>query len=307
MNIFLAMLVAFFWGTTAAATHIGFLDWPPLALATLRALPAGLLLLLLRPRLPERGQWRTILTNAAINVTLFFTLVFLVAQNLPATLAAVGMSATPIVALVVTLVLTRKIPSVGQGLVALLLVAVTAMLFDPSISGITTTGVVAMIAAMLVMVLGSLYMKQSLQSIDWWTLIVWQLILGGLMLLPLGIVQWWLNPAAYVGAWSLDTDRVLSGLWLVVANTALAYAIFMWVLARINVVQFAFASIANPVAGILVGALLVHEDFSTLDYGLMLTMIAASLVAQMLSQDRKPQSRQNQEQQLDTAKPALES
>ena len=287
MNIFLAMMVAFFWGTTAAATHIGFLDWPPLAMATLRALPAGMLLFALHPAWPKPGQWRVLLASAAVNVTLFFSLVFLVAQNLPATLAAVGMSATPLVALAVTSVVTRSLPSVAQGIVALLLVGATVLLFDPAISGVTSLGIGAMFAAMLVMILGSLYLKQALQTVHWWTLVVWQLILGGLMLLPLGALQWWQNAELYSTALTLHSDRVLSGLWLVLANTALAYTIFMWVLTRISVVQFAFASIANPVAGILVGAMLVHEAFSMIEYALMAFMVVASLIAQTLSQRRK--------------------
>ncbi|WP_020406151.1 DMT family transporter [Hahella ganghwensis] len=289
VNIMLAMMVTFLWGTTAAATHLGFMDWPPLALAALRALPAGLILLALKPTLPKSGQWRSILANAGINITLFFTLVFLVAQNLPATLAAVGMSATPLVALVVTMVVSRTFPGIAQALVALLLVGVTSTLFNPSSEDITVVGVVSMIAAMLVMVMGSMYLKHAMLRIDWWTMVVWQLILGGLMLLPLGILQWWLDAELYVSALNFDADRVLTGLWLVLANTALAYAVFMWVLTRISVVQFAFASIANPVGGILVGAVLVQEQFSSQEYLLMLVMIGASLIAQMLSQQKRPQ------------------
>ncbi|OZG75231.1 hypothetical protein BTA51_02275 [Hahella sp. CCB-MM4] len=288
MNIIMAMMVTFLWGTTAAATHIGFMDWPPLALATLRALPAGLILLALKPTLPKPEQWKPILANAAINITLFFSLVFLVAQNLPATLAAVGMSATPLVALVVTMLVKRTLPSLPQAAVALLLVGVTSTLFNPSSEGITVIGIASMVSAMLVMIMGSMYLKHAMQTIDWWTMVVWQLILGGLMLLPLGAIQWWMNADLYATAFSFDADRVWTGLWLVLANTALAYAVFMWVLTRINVVQFAFASIANPVGGIIVGALLVHEQFSTQEYLLMLLMIGASLVAQMLSQERKP-------------------
>ena len=52
MNILLAMIPAFFWGTTYAVTQYTLTDWPPLLLGALRALPAGLLLLLLKPSIP---------------------------------------------------------------------------------------------------------------------------------------------------------------------------------------------------------------------------------------------------------------
>ena len=40
------MIPAFLWGTTYAVTKYATPDWPPLLLGALRALPAGLLLLL---------------------------------------------------------------------------------------------------------------------------------------------------------------------------------------------------------------------------------------------------------------------
>ena len=48
MNIVLAMIPAFFWGTTYAVTQLTLPDWPPLLLGALRALPAGLILLLIK-------------------------------------------------------------------------------------------------------------------------------------------------------------------------------------------------------------------------------------------------------------------
>ncbi|MCF2848761.1 EamA family transporter, partial [Pseudoalteromonas sp. PAST1] len=62
MNILFAMIPAFLWGTTYALTKYATPDWPPLLLGALRALPAGLLLLLLKPSLPTRSQWPSLLT-----------------------------------------------------------------------------------------------------------------------------------------------------------------------------------------------------------------------------------------------------
>ena len=290
MNILLAMIVPFLWGTTAAATHLGFMDWPPLALAAMRSLPAGLMLLAIRPVWPRADQWRLLISHAAINIALFFYLIFLVAQNLPATLAAVGMAMTPVLALLLAFVWKRVVPSIYQLLACALLVFSTWSLFSPGNQQIHWLGLVAMFAAIVVMVVGSVFAQKIMTRIDWWTVVVWQLILGGVMLLPFAAWQWLADPSVYTTALDFSRERLLSGFWLVVINTAFAYALFIWVLRKVSVVQFAFAGIANPVGGILMGALMVHEQFSWQQYMLMLVMIVTSLIAQLLSQKPAGQS-----------------
>ncbi|AJQ97904.1 DMT family transporter [Gynuella sunshinyii] len=288
MNILIAMIVPFLWGTTASATHLGFMDWPPLALAVLRALPAGLLLLLIKPVWPKAGQWRLLLIHSAINIALFFWLIFLVAQNLPATLAAVGMAGSPVIALLFSFLYKRSIPSIYQVLACVVLVLATWTLFSPGNQQVKWLGIIAMVLVMVVMVVGSVFAKQVMTRVNWWTMVVWQLILGGLMLLPFAAWQWLSNPQAYVTALDLNTPRMLSGIWLVVINTALAYALFIWVLQRVSVVQFAFAGVANPIGGVIIGTWLVQEHFSWPQYLTMIVMVVTSLLAQWLSQ--KPAS-----------------
>ena len=77
MNIFLAMIPAFFWGTTYAMTQFTLPDWPPLLLGAIRALPAGLLLLALKPSLPNKTDWPVLIKLGAINIALFFSLIFI--------------------------------------------------------------------------------------------------------------------------------------------------------------------------------------------------------------------------------------
>ena len=50
------MIPAFLWGTTYAVTKYATPDWPPLLLGALRALPAGLLLLLIKPSFASRAS-----------------------------------------------------------------------------------------------------------------------------------------------------------------------------------------------------------------------------------------------------------
>ena len=68
----------------------------PLTAAALRALPAGLLLLAVRRRLPRGAWWWRSLVLSVLNCGAFFVLVYLAAKLLPTSLAAMLMSLSPI-------------------------------------------------------------------------------------------------------------------------------------------------------------------------------------------------------------------
>ena len=75
--------------------------------------------------------------------------------------------------------------------------------------------------------------------------------------------------------------------WIVILNTVLGYGLYVWLLQRMSVVDFTFGSIANPIAGILSGMLLVGESYTPAQYILMASMILASVspaLIQMLRQ-----------------------
>ncbi|TOO96818.1 EamA family transporter, partial [Vibrio parahaemolyticus] len=72
-------------------------------------------------------------------------------------------------------------------------------------------------------------------------------------------------------------------LWVIVLNTALGYGMYVWLLQRMSVVDFTFGGIANPIAGIVSGLLLLGENFTPLQYSLMVGMIVMSLLPQILT------------------------
>jgi drug/metabolite transporter (DMT)-like permease len=77
--------------------------------------------------------------------------------------------------------------------------------------------------------------------------------------------------------------RNLSGLlWVVGLNTALGYGMYVWLLQRMSVVDFTFGGIANPIAGIVTGLVLLGESFTPFQYSLMFGMIVMSLLPQAI-------------------------
>ncbi|WP_105189990.1 DMT family transporter [Pseudoalteromonas sp. T1lg48] len=282
MYIFLAMIPAFLWGTTYAVTKYAMPDWPPILLGALRALPAGLVLWLVKPSLPKVGQWRPLLLLALVNIALFFAFIFVMAVNLPAAIAGVGMVSVPVVALLYAWLVKGQRPAIIQAICALSLVFLAWLLFDPQEVSLTLIGMVALFASMLCIVVGSALVQKFSLHIHWWTVLTWQLILGGGLLACAAIVQaLYFQPHAYaVLQEPIANQQWQAIVWLVLPNTAVAYSLYVWLLGRMSVVEFTFGTIANPIAGIVTAVLLLAETYQGWQYALMMAMIVFSVAPQ---------------------------
>ena len=284
MNILLAMIPAFLWGTTYAVTKYATPEWPPILLGAIRALPAGLLLLLFKPSWPTAKQWPGIFLIGTINIALFFSFIFVMAINLPAAIAGVGMVSVPVVALLYAWLVKRQQPALVQGFCALVLVVLAWRLFDPQHVALNILGVVALLGALLTIVIGSTLVKKVTAKVHWWTVLTWQLIIGGSLLAIAAMVQaFYFAPQQYQFLTaSITSTQWLALFWLVIPNTALAYILYVWLLGRMSVVEFTFGTIANPIAGILCAGILINEQYANWQYAIMLLMIVFSVLPQGL-------------------------
>ena len=278
------MIPAFLWGTTYAVTKYATPDWPPLLLGALRALPAGLLLLLLKPSLPTRSQWPSLLTLGAVNIALFFAFIFIMAVNLPAAIAGVGMVSVPVVALLYAWLTKGQRPAKIQAFCAMALVVLAWLLFDPAHVALNVLGVAALFGALLTIVIGSTLVQSLSVHIHWWVVLTWQLIIGGTILLLAAFIDCsLLHPEQYQVVFEPISALQYSALfWLIVPNTAIAYILYVWLLGRMTVAEFSFGTIANPIAGIVCAVLLINEQYQDWQYLLMFLMIVFSVLPQML-------------------------
>ncbi len=278
------MIPAFLWGTTYAVTKYATPDWPPLLLGALRALPAGLLLLLLKPSLPTRSQWLSLLTLGAVNIALFFAFIFIMAVNLPAAIAGVGMVSVPVVALLYAWLGKGQRPAKIQAFCAMALVVLAWLLFDPAHVALNVLGVAALFGALLTIVIGSTLVQSLSVHIHWWVVLTWQLIIGGTILLLAAFIDGsLLHPEQYQVVFEPVSALQYSALfWLIVPNTAIAYILYVWLLGRMTVAEFSFGTIANPIAGIVCAVLLINEQYQDWQYLLMFMMIVFSVLPQML-------------------------
>ncbi|ABM01768.1 DMT family transporter [Shewanella amazonensis] len=289
MNIILAMLTAALWGTTYGVTQYTLPDWPPLLLGAIRALPAGIILWCFRPRFPVREHGLALLKLGAVNIALFFSLIFVMAHTLPSAISGVGMVSVPLFAMIFQFVVLKHKPSGAQILAGVLLLVLGLMLFNPASLSLNPVGLVAMFAAISCIILGS-RMTQTLSGrMHWWDVLVWQLILGGALLALIGSGQWLIAPGGFAAVADGISGREFAGIaWIVLFNTVLAYGLYVFLMQRMSIVDFTFGGIANPITGIALGVLLMGEQYSHTQYMLMAGMIVSSLLPSLWQRFKRP-------------------
>lgn len=284
MNILLAMIPAFFWGTTYAVTQYTLTDWPPLLLGALRALPAGLILLALKPSLPAAKDWGILTSIGLLNIAIFFSLIFVMALTLPAAISGVGMVSVPVFAMLFHWLFSRTLPKKVQAVSGAILIVLSWLLFDPRAIALDPIGLTAMLGAIMCIIVGSTIVKSIGKRIHWWTVLTWQLIIGGVILAVASIIQMLLQPEQYHAVFAGVSSLNFIGLmWIIILNTALGYGLYVWLLQKMSVVDFTFGGIANPIAGIVSGVVLMSESFSIYQYSLMFGMILMSLMPQIVA------------------------
>jgi len=283
MNILLAMIPAFFWGTTYAVTKSTLPDWPLPLLGALRALPAGLILLMIKPSLPKKSDWGILFRLGMVNIAIFFSLIFVMALTLPSAISAVGMVSLPVFAMIYDWVINKRSPNKIQAFFGLLLVCLAWFLFNPSSIQLSYIGLLAMVGAILCILCGSSITKSLSTRMSWWSVLTWQLLIGGTALSIESLINGFMSPEKYLQVINhFQTSNAIGLSWIIILNTAFGYGLYVWLLKRMSVVDFTFSGIANPVAGIVTGLFLLNESFTQTQYLLMGAMVLTSLMPQII-------------------------
>ncbi|WP_417362116.1 DMT family transporter [Gallaecimonas pentaromativorans] len=267
MPFVIALLAPMLWGSTYAVVSLYLADQPPLWVAVWRALPAGLLLLLLAPRRPPL-PWRALCLLAFCNISAFFCLLFLAAYRLPGTVAGTLGATLPLTLMALSWLRYGQKPTLRLLLLALVGLAGVLLLLNPS-AQLDPIGVLCALGATVLIGQSSLWM-QRWQVTDLLALTAWQLTLGGAILAP---VAWLLS-----GPMPLPGLQALPGLgWLVLANTALAYWAWLWAIKRLGSEVMGMLALVNPMVAVGLGTLLVGEVLNPGQW-LGIALILASLL-----------------------------
>ncbi|MCR1783887.1 EamA family transporter [Nocardioides carbamazepini] len=264
------------WGTTYLVTTELLPPGHPLFAGLLRALPAGLLLLVVLRRLPQGVWWWRSLVLGALNIGIFFPLLFVAAERLPGGVAATVGAVQPLLVIALALPLLGESPTVarvgwavaGVGGVALVVIGPEAAL-DP-------VGLVAGLGGALSMAAGVVLTRRwgRPEGVGSGVLVSWLLTAGGLVLLPLTFLVEGAPPA-------IDGSAAGGYLWLGAVGGLAAYLLWFRGLGSLPVVATALLGLLSPVVAAALGWLVLGEALRPVQLAGFALALAAILGGQL--------------------------
>lgn len=254
MWILVTAIAPIAWGSGYVVTHSLLPAESPLWGGVLRALPAGLIVLLLARRLPRGSWWWRSLVLGTLNVGGFFVLVYVAGQRLPSSLAATLMSASAACMLLFGWLLLRRRPRLAAVVGATVgLVGVGVMLgFDAE--GADPWGVAASLGAMVASSIGFVLTARWGSDVPALPMTAWQLVAGSIVLLPAAVIVEGAPPM-------LTVPSALGFAYLTLVATALAYVAWFAGLRRLSPGVVGVVGLLNPVTGVVLGVAVAGEAF----------------------------------------------
>ncbi|MFB7720754.1 EamA family transporter [Nocardia sp. NPDC056100] len=263
------------WGSTYAITTEFLPPDRPMFTALMRVLPAGLLLLAITRKLPH-GEW---VWKAGIlgvlNMGAFMPLLFLAAYRLPGGVAGVLGAAAPLVALGFAALALNERLTVRKILAAVIGMAGVGLVVLRATAALDTIGVIAGLGGAASMAAGTVMTKRwgRPEGVKPLAMTAWQLIAGGIMLLPIAFAIEGMPPA-------LDARAIGGYLYLVLIGTALAYAIWFRGLARANATSVAFLGLLSPLSATIIGWIALGQSLAPLQVLGMVIALGGTLLGQ---------------------------
>ncbi|MER7751833.1 EamA family transporter [Kitasatospora sp. NPDC097643] len=269
------------WGTTYLVTTQLLPEGRPLLLAALRALPAGLLLLLLGRKLPKGIWWGRAAVLGLLNIGLFFPLTFVGAYRLPGGVAATIGAIQPLLVAGFSIGVLGIRPGRRALLAGLVGVAGVALLVLKSGARLDGVGIAAMVTAIALMAMGTVLTRRwgRPEGATLLDLTAWQLLAGSALLVPL---------AAFVeGAPPALTAANLAGFgYLGLFSTALGYVLWFRGIDRLGAGPASFLGLINPVVATIGGLVVLDQTLTGWQFLGLLLALGALLVGQAPA--RKP-------------------
>ncbi len=275
-DIFLTALAPVMWGTTYIVTTELLPPDRPLLTALIRALPAGILLTLIARRLPQGRWWWKASVIGALNIAVFFALLFLAAYRLPGGVAAVAAAAGPLATAGATILILHQKVRLRTWLLGLAGVTGVAMVVLTAEARLDAIGAVAGVGGAVSMAFAVVLTKRwgLPTSAGPAALAGWQLIAGGLLLLPVAFLVEG-APPEFTGT------NAVGYLYLGLVNTALGYWLWFRGIGRLSVVPLSFLTLMAPLTAAALGWAALGETFTPWQTAGFAVALTATVLSQL--------------------------
>jgi drug/metabolite transporter (DMT)-like permease len=252
-------LICLIWGSTWAAIRIGVQQLPPVRMAAIRYLSAGMLMLpfaFARGMVFPRGRaLKATLLLGAFMIGGQYALVFSAEKYLSSGLTAMLYASSPLVVGIVSpFILRRPVPRaamtamlVGLGGLMLLLRSIVAA------SAHEIVPALVMLAGMLLSSVGSVYASRELKEVSVFASSALQFVTGGaiLALLSAGMER------HMVSIWTPTSVGCV--LFLILLGSIVAFNLYMWLLKTAEPYRVITVQFIIPIISVVEGTLLLRE------------------------------------------------
>ncbi|MFF8846063.1 EamA family transporter [Streptomyces sp. NPDC015127] len=272
--VVLTALAPAIWGTTYLVTTELLPPGGPLLAALLRALPAGLLLLAVTRRLPQGIWWWRALVLGALNIGVFLALLFVAAYRLPGGVAATVGAVQPLLAAGLSAALLGDRLTRRTALAGVAGIAGVSLLVLRADARLDALGVGAALGGALVMATGVVLAKRWTSPAPLLATTGWQLVGGGLLLLPVALLVEGPPPA------DLTAQNLLGYAYLSFVGAAVAYALWFRGIRALPPTAVSFLGLLSPLVATVLGLLVAGERLNGLQALGGVVVIAALIAAQ---------------------------
>lgn len=274
-DIALTALAPAIWGSTYLVTTELLGGWDSLALAFLRALPAGIILLLVMRQFPHGVWWHRAMVLGILNFSFFWVMLFLSAHRLPGGVAATVGAIQPLFVLLLAGPVLGSAIRPAAVLAALAGMLGVALLVLAPGAALDAWGIAAGLAGAVAMAAGTVLTRKWQPPVSPLTFTAWQLTAGGLVLLP--VLLWW-NPD--LPALSV---RSLAGLFhLGLIGAAGTYILWFRGIARLGPGVVAPLGLLSPFSAVLLGWMVLGQTLSSVQMLGMAVVIGSIVASQFL-------------------------
>ena len=246
LDLLLTAIAPAIWGSTYLVTTQLLPAGYPLTVSVLRALPAGLLLLLAVRKLPHGIWWARVFVLGALNFSLFWAMLFVSAYRLPGGVAAtVGAIQPLVVILLARLLLGSALRPMAIAAAVVGIAGVALLILTPQ-AALDPIGIAAGLAGALSMAFGTVLTRRWQPPVSPLTFTAWQLTAGGILLMPLAF---WLEPALP----PLTAANVTGFLYLGLIGAAMTYTLWFRGIERLGPATVSPLGFLSPLTAVILG------------------------------------------------------
>lgn len=276
------LAVYLIWGSTYLGIRFGLEGFPPLLMAGLRFLAAGLAFYaVLRWRgyaAPTRAQWKNLAVMGVLMMLMGNGLVCVAQQEVSSGLAAIAVASLPLWAGLFGWLRGRQ-PSRGEWLGLSIGFAGVLWLNAGSDLSASPRGAIALLLAPAAWAWGSIWSRdRDLPTAFMST--AGQMLAGGALLVALG---WALGER--IVEWPAPRPLLAVG-YLAVFGSIVAFSAYVWLLDHVRPALATSYAYVNPPVAVLLGALLAGERFGVHAIGAMAVILLGVAIVMLSRQKR---------------------